>query len=413
MEKLNMSIREAERLGIMRQVDKKALTLQRASEELGISLRQAKRVRKRYKSEGEKGLVSKRRGMPSSNKTPVEIREGVIDLLATKYQGFGPTLAAEKLHEREGIKLSAETIRKWMSVDGLRKPKRRKEKRLYQRRMRRERFGELLQGDGSPHDWFEGRSEKCTLIQFVDDATSKVTAARFVLSETTDGYLDLLEEHLTRYGRPMGIYVDKHSVFRVNHKEVKNGTVLTHFGKVSKNLEIELICANSPQAKGRVERKNAVMQDRLTKEMRLRGINNLERANEYLPEFLEELNHRFGREASNEENAHRAMRKQDDLKRIFARTDTRKLSKELTFQYEGILYMIETKTPNRLKHATVEVIIKKGEAIEIEYEGKKLKYTKWSERPYEGTKILGAKEIELKSWADKTPKKTGLHHPWK
>lgn len=209
------------------------------------------------------------------------------------------------------------------------------------------------------------------------------------------------------------MYVDKHSVFKVNREEVKSGTGLTHFGKVTKDLGIELICANSPQAKGRVERKNGVMQDRLTKEMRLRGINNREQGNEYLPQFLEELNSRFGIEASNPENAHRAMREQDDLSRIFARKDKRKLSKELTFQFGGILYMVETKNPNRLRHATVEVIRKKGQSIEVEYQGAKLKYKNWAEMPYERTRVLDAKEIEVGSWMAKKSTRPAAHHPWR
>ncbi len=145
---------------------------------------------------------------------------------------------------------------------------------------------------------FEGRSEKCVLIQFVDDATSKTTAARFVKTETTNGYLDLLRNHLGKYGRSLGLYVDKHSVFRVNREEIKTGVGITHFGQVVKDLGIDLICANSPQAKERVERKNGVFQDRLIKEMRLRGINAIEEGNRFLPEFLGIINEKFGREAA-------------------------------------------------------------------------------------------------------------------
>jgi transposase len=195
-EKLQMSIKEAERLGIMRQIDKKALTIKGASEELALSPRQVKRIRKRYREKGEEGLISQKRGQASHRKIGDEVRRQVIGLMKTNYLNFGPTLAAEKLKEREKIQLSAETVRKWLIEEGLWKAKRRKEARAYQRRARRSRFGELLQGDGSPHDWFEGRSDKCTLLLFVDDATSNTTAAQFVPSETTEGYLGLLKEHL-------------------------------------------------------------------------------------------------------------------------------------------------------------------------------------------------------------------------
>ena len=288
--------------------------------------------------------------------------------------------------------------------------KRKKEKKVYQRRKRRSRFGELIQGDGSPDDWFEGRGEKCTLLQFVDDATSQTTAAHFVKAETTEGYLELLKKHLEKYGRPLGLYVDKHSVFRVNRKELEKGVGITHFGKVVKELGIELICAHSPQAKGRVERKNGVYQDWLIKEMRLRGISSIEEANKYLPEFLREMNKKFGKEPEEKGDAHRELRKRDDLNKIFARKEKRVVSKNLTVQYQGVLYMIETMTPNRMRHAKVEVIEKEG-GVEIEYQGKKLKYRKWSETVYEKPNVLNHKEIE--SWEIKRSPKPKRHHPWR
>lgn len=244
--------------------------------------------------------------------------------------------------------------------------------------------------------------------KFVDDATSKTTTALFVPTETTEGYLELLKNHLEKYGRPEGLYVDKHTVFRVNKEELKKGVGITHFGQVVKELGIELICANSPQAKGRVERKNGVFQDRLIKEMRLRGINTIEEANNYLPRFLEEINHRFGKEPASPEDAHRALRPQDNLKRLFARKDQRKLSKDLTFQHHGTLYLIETKTPNRMRHA--EVLWKEGEPIEVEYQGTKLNYKKWDEKIYEQPPIVDSKSI---TWANRRNIKPGRRHPWR
>ena len=412
-EEVKMSIKEAERLGIMREIDKKNLTIRKASEELGISMRQAKRIRKRYLQEGEQGLISKKRGKKSNRKISDKVRQNIMGLLRTTYVHFGPTLASEKLKERDGIKISDETLRTWLIEESLWKPRKRKEGRVYQRRTRRSRFGELLQGDGSPHDWFEGRSHKCALVQFVDDATGSITVARFVPTETTEAYLHLLKEHLERYGRPMELYVDKHAIFRVNREELKKGTGITHFGRVVKDLDIGLICANSPQAKGRVERKNGLLQDRLIKEMRLKGINTIEEGNAFLPEFLEEMNKRFRKEPADPEDAHRSLRKQDDLERMFFQRATRKLSKELSFQYEGVLYLVETKTPNRLRHATVEVWHAKEKAIEVRYGGKKLPYKKWSETVYERPKVIDCKELELSKSCNITRKKPGKHHPWR
>ena len=411
-ENVQMSIKEAERLGVMKRVDKKILTIRKASEELEISERQTKRIRKRYLKYGAKGLISLKRGRESNRKLPEKIRNKAIDLLKTKYADFGPTLASEKLRERNKIEISAETVRKWLIEEGFWKPKRKKEQRVYQRRTRRSRFGELIQGDGSPHDWFEN-GEKCTLLQFVDDATSQTTVARFAPSETTDNYLALLKEHLEKYGRPLGLYVDKHSVFRVNREELKKGTGITHFGRVVKDLDIELICANSPQAKGRVERKNGVFQDRLVKEMRLAGIKTIEEANAFLPQFLEDINNRFGQEAANPENAHRPLRSEEDLSKIFARKDTRKLSKDLTFQHQGILYMIQTKSPNRLRHATVEILSRKGESVEVQYNGIRLEYKKWAETAYEQPKIVDHKEIAISQWLPRKTIKPGKYHPWR
>jgi hypothetical protein len=414
-EKVRMSIKEAERLGVMKRLVKKDLTLRRASEQLGISLKQTRRVRRRYLEEGPQGLISRKRGQPSGNKISEKIRSRAMKIVETKYPDFGPTLAAEKLRERDKVIISVESLRKWMIEGGIWKAKKKKEGRVYQRRERRSCFGEMLQGDGSPHDWFEGRRGKCTLVQFVDDATSQTTAARFVPSETTESYLEILREHLERYGRPLSLYVDKHRIFRIGKEEVKNGTGTTHFGRVLKELDIELICANSPQAKGRVERKNGVFQDRLIKEMRLEEIDTIDEANEFLPRYLERHNKQFGKEAARGENGHRPLRKQDDLGRIFARKDKRRLSKDLTFQHHGMLYMIETKSPNRLKHAYVNILWREKRLIEVEHNGVKLSYKKWSERIDERPMVLDTKEIEAQGglWTNRKSTKPRKSHPWR
>lgn len=410
---LQMSIREADRLSVMRRIDKTNLTIRKASEELGVSLRQAKRIRKRYLMTGAAGLISRKRGKPSHRKVPEETRKQVLNLLTTTYQGFGPTLASEKLKERNDIYLSAETLRKLMIAAEIYKPKRRKAQKVYQRRPRRSRFGELLQGDGSPHAWFDDRGKKCALVQFVDDATGQTTVAKFIPAETSEGYLAILKEHLQKYGRPLALYVDKHSIFRVTREEFKKGTGITHVGKALKELGIELICAHSPQAKGRVERRNGVLQDRLIKEMRLQGICTMEEGNKFLPEFLRGFNKRFGVEAANPEDAHRPLRKQDDLKRLFSWKEKRTLSKDLTFQYKGTLYMVETKSPNRLRGAAVEVLWRKGEEIEVEYNGIKLSFKKWAETVYEQPAICDSKAIAAMGWANKKITRPAKHHPWR
>lgn len=406
-----MSIKEADRLGIMRQIDKKILSLRKASEEFGVSVRQAKRIRKRYLAEGERGLISRHRGKISPNRIEPKLKEAVIKILSKEeYNEFGPTFMKEKLRQRHGYYLSDETLRKWMIEAGLWVAKKEKPRRIYQRRVRRARFGELLQGDGSRHAWFEDRGEECTLVIFVDDATSQLTVGRFVEAETTEAYLGILGEHLKKYGRPLGLYVDKHSIFRVT-REVESKETQTHFGRVLKELDIELICAHSPQAKGRVERANGTLQDRLIKEMRLRKIRTIEEANEYLPQFIEEYNMKFGKEARSGEDAHRPMRENDDLERIFARKATRKLSKNLSFQYEGNFYQIEPITKNRHRAMYVDILERPGKPVLIQHGGQEVSYMRWESQEHK-PKILDSKELEA-YWPTKERRKPGKHHPWK
>ena len=408
-----MSVKEADRLSVMRQVDKKILNIRRASEELGVSVRQAKRIRKRYLIEGEKGLISRHRGKISSNRIELKLKNEVVKILKREeYIDFGPTLVREKLRQRHGYYLSDETLRKWMIEEGLWQAKKQKERKVYQRRVRRSRFGELLQGDGSRHDWFEDRGEECTLVIFVDDSTSRLTAGKFVPAETTEAYQDILEEHLSKYGRPLGLYVDKHAIFRVSRENRNAKEAETHFGRVLRELDIELICAHSPQAKGRVERANGVLQDRLIKEMRLRGISTIVEANQYLPLFIEEYNWKFGKEPRESEDAHRPLRAGDDLQRLFARRAVRKLSKSLSFHYEGIEYQLEPNLPNRMKSNYVTILERIGKPILVESGGRECPYSKWGERVHGKPTVLDSKELEA-HWPTRSFKRPGKHHPWR
>lgn len=412
MEKMTMSIKEANRLSVMRQVDKKILSMKKASEEMGVSLRQAKRIRHRYLRHGEMGLMSKHRGKISPNRIDPKLKGEVLRILhREEYIGFGPTLAKEKLQQRHGTYLSDETLRKWMIEDGLWEAKKQRKRKVYQRRLRRSRFGEMLQGDGSRHAWFEDRGEICTLVLFIDDATGCLTAGSFVPAETTEAYQSILEEHLMHYGRPLALYVDKHSIFRTCRETLKAAD--THFGRVLRDLEIELICAHSPQAKGRIERANSTLQDRLIKEMRLLKISTIEEANRYLPTFFREFNQKFGKAPRSAEDAHRPLRKSDDLERIFARRSSRIVSKNLSFQYDGVFYQIKTNFSNRFRHATVNIIERPGKPILIEAGGKEYPYTKWEkEARHEKPKILDSKALEA-YWPTRIYKKPGKHHPWR
>ena len=396
-----MTIKEAERLSIMKQITSKKLKQREGSELLGLSLRQTQRLIRTYKDEGAKGLVSKKRGKPNARKMPLEKRIKIEAIIREKYPDFGPLLASEKLREKEKIHVSRETVRKIMIDEGLWTPKKKKEKKVHQRRARRMREGELVQADGSYHDWFEGRAPKCCLILFVDDATSKILYGKFCTWESKENYFLSLEGYLKQHGKPQELYVDKHSVFKVTREELKKGEGVTAFHKALKILGIDLICANSPQAKGRIERKNGVLQDRLIKEMRLKGITNIEEANHYLEEFIKEHNKQFGKTPADPRNGHRPLKATENLQKILSTQEQRTISKNLTIQYNNQIYQLETKTPNRLRYKKVTTIERPGKDLIIEYQGKEVPYTLWEEHKYLGPKIIDDKQLEAR-WARKS-----------
>ena len=284
-------MREVDRVGVIREVLGRRLRQGEASERLGICVRQVKRLVRRYREEGARGLRSRRRGRRASNGIAPELRREILGVVRERYEDFAPTLAWEKLTEVHGYEVSVETLRKWMVAEGLWRSKKRPGARVHQSRPRRPALGELVQIDGSPHAWFEDRGRRCTLIVFIDDATSRLMALRFAEAETTEAYMKTLRGYLDQHGRPVAIYSDKHSIFRVNQKDREGD--LTQFTRVLKTLDIQPIHANTPQAKGRVERANQTLQDRLVKELRLRGIDDIESANAFLPEFITDYNQRF------------------------------------------------------------------------------------------------------------------------
>ncbi len=288
---------------------------------------------------------------PSNNHLPEKTINKARRLLRARYYDFGPTLAAEKL-AIEGVALSVETVRQLLIREGLWKARRVRRVVIHQLRERRARLGELVQIDGSPHAWFEGRAPKCTLLVFVDDATSRLMYLQFVDAETTFNYFAAVRSYLTQFGKPLAFYSDKFGVFRVNMPNPLSGTGLTQFGRALKELDIELICAHSPQAKGRVERANQTLQDRLTKELRLRGICSLAQANAYLPEFITAYNARFAVAPRSTESAHRSLGKGEDLDRILTLCERRTLSKNLTLSYNNVIYQIKTPPTPCARHTS-------------------------------------------------------------
>ncbi len=296
-----MSMSERVRLEAFGRVKRGELTVVAAAELTGLSLRQARRVWKRFKTAGDIGLVHGLRGRAGNRRLSAELRDRVVKRHQERYADFGPTLACEKLAE-EGLVLSPNTLSGLLKERGLWQRQRRRDKHR-KRRERRACLGSMVQMDGSHHDWFEGRSGKCVLMVMIDDATNQ-TYARLYPAETTEGAFDVFGRWVRRQGVPRSLYVDRHSIYRDEGHPDRP----TQFGRAMKELSVELIQAHSPQAKGRVERRNRVFQDRLVKELRLRRINSMDQANLFLEDvFLKELNNRYAVKASREQDLHRAV----------------------------------------------------------------------------------------------------------
>lgn len=376
---------------VILQTEEEGLKQVRAAELLGISDRHFRRLLKAYKIKGLEGLVSKKIGRPSNNHVKKDVRTKVVERLKGKYKNCGPTFVWGKL-KKENIDLSKETIRKIMIEEDLWESKQRKRVKLYQRRNRREHQGELVQMDGSPHAWFEERGPKCCLLGFIDDATSKVKHLKFVESESTVSYMVALKEYMMKHGKPQSFYSDRFTVFRVNNDKCgyrKDG--LTQVGRALKELDVELICANSPQAKGRIERLFGTLQDRLVKEMRLKKIDDIEGGNKYLEEYIEEHNGLFSVEANGREDMHRPVR-EETLEKVLCYKEERKLTKNLEISYEGrILQVVAEDASYRMIGAKVIVREDLKGKIEIEYEGKQLGYKELLVRDHQG-RVVNRKE---------------------
>ena len=339
-----MSAKERDRLAVLRRVVACELTQVRAGELLGLSVRQVKRLAAAFRRRGDRGLVSGKRGKPSNNRLDGSVVARIEAALRERYPDFGATFAAEKLSQHEGLSVSKETVRRIQTLLGLHIPRERRKKRVFQQRERRPRFGELIQIDGSVHDWLEGRGPKMTLIVFIDDATGRLTSMRFAPSETTRAYRHALQAHILAHGVPLALYSDRHGIFRVNAKDANSGDGLTEFGRVTGRLGIEQICAWTPQAKGRVERANKTLQDRLIKDMRLAGISDMSAAQAFLAGFMARHNAQFAVVPRVDEDAHKPWTSPvEALDSALALHEPRTLSKALTFSAGGAVHCIKTR----------------------------------------------------------------------
>lgn len=370
-----MSEREVHRIEVLSGVVAGRMSTSEAAAVLCLSDRQVQRLLKTFREDGAVALRHKARGRPSNNRSLEGLRDLTLAIVRERYADFGPTLAAEKLAERDGVKISRETLRKWMVEDGLWLS--RSQRRVFHRpRLRRECYGELIQIDGSDHRWFEERDAPCTLIVAVDDATSAIQEMRFVPSESTFAYFEMLAGYLRCHGKPVAFYSDKHSVFRVAKADAKTGHQSTQFGRALLELNIEILCANSSQAKGRVERKNRTLQDRLVKEMRLDGVTGMKEGNEWLPGYILRHNRQFARSPARPDNLHRAVTESPDrLADILCWRDERYVGQQLTFSYERKRIMLEeTEVSRSLVGKYVDTYAWPDGRFEVRWKGFSLPY---------------------------------------
>lgn len=378
-----MSSDERKRMMVLGGVKEDKMSLTQAAELMGVCYRQAKRVWSRFKEKGDAGLVHRSRGRSSSRGKPAKLRKAVLKQYAKRYPDFGPTLAAEKLQE-DGYQVDHETLRRWLKKEGLwttgrkRKPHR-------SRRERRECFGQMVQLDGSHHDWFEGRRGKAVLMVMIDDATNLVVA-RFFEGETTEASYGVFEAWVEDHGVPGSLYVDRDSIYRCERtptveEQIAGIEPATQFGRVMAQMGVEVIMAHSPQAKGRVERCNGLLQDRLVKELRLAGISDLESANEFLAKkFLPQLNRKFTLEARSSVDAHRS--NTWNLKEALNWEEERIVGNDWTVSWEGRWFQILAEEEHlALARRKVTVRRLRSGALKLIYKGKNLRYRELDQKP--------------------------------
>lgn len=397
---IEMSQRELKRLHVIHNVLERELKQAEAAEILSLSDRQIRRLIKHVREEGDRGVINKSRGNPSNRSLPKKIKDHAIELYRKKYEGFGPTLAAEKLLEIEGLRVNDETLRRWLTGSGDWE-RARKSRKHRQWRPRKPCFGEMVQIDGSHHDWFEGRGPECVLMGYIDDATGKVFA-RFYDYEGTIPALDSFKRYSKKYGIPSCVYLDKHTTYKSPGKKtlIYDEELLSQFQRAMKELEVKVKHAHSPQAKGRVERLFRTFQDRVVKEMRLKGIKTIEEANSFLTGYLPIYNRKFMVKPNEKADLHRPVPKELNLDSILCIKRERVLRNDLTIAYEGKLYQITESTKAE------KVIVEKriNGAMLITYNGSALKFREITERP-EKIKKPSIRKIRI-------PQKPRTDHPW-
>ena len=406
-DRVTMSQRELRRLHFVKNAIGKVITQAEAAEAIEISERQVRRIVRKVREEGEIGIVHGSRGRPSNHATSSKMKTKILDLFKKQYPDFGPTLASEKLLERDRLAVSDETLRLWLLEAKI--PYKQRKKRPHREwRERKARLGEMVQTDGSHHDWFEGRGPKCVLMGYIDDATGRPWG-RFESYEGTLPAMRSLKGYIKRYGIPAALYLDKHMTYRSPKQqtiedELAGKRAMSQFQRVAEELGINVIHANSPQAKGRVERLFRTFQDRLIKEMRLENICGIEEGNRFLARYLPVYYRRFGVVPSAEGDMHRAMSDGMDLNRVLCIKTERALRNDFTVAHEGKLYQVL----DNIQSKKVLVEERMDETMVIRHREQKLRFKpilvrapKLASKPRDY--LFSAQKINVPSFA----------HPWR
>jgi len=415
---ITMSTKEAERITVMDNLLVKRIKQKHAASQLRISIRQVRRIMKRYKKEGKGGLIHKSRGMTSNRSLPDKKKEETVSLIRKYYPDFGPTFACEKLKEIHGISLSDETVRKIMIGENLWTERKRKIENIHPYRDRRSCIGELIQLDGSPHAWFESRGNPCTLIAFIDDATSRIMDGMFVDYEGTWTLFEATEHYLKIHGKPLAFYVDKHSTFKINRQalieeDLKDKQAQSQFTRAMDNIGIEVIFANSPQAKGRIERLFETLQDRLVKEMRLKSISSKEEGTKYFREiYIPIHNSKFAVAPREKANLHRSLLPSDNLSKIMTIQSKRIASKNLVVQYKNTKYQL---MPNNgykytLRNAPITVIEDRTGILTFNYKDIVVPYQIAIKEIHEDRIV---QVVSSKEFVEKRVCIPPIDHPWR
>lgn len=404
-DRVTMSATELRRVHVLHQVRDKRITQAAAGTMLGLTDRQVRRLLRRMEQAGDQGLVHRGRGKPSNRRLAAPVKAKVLRLYATRYGDFGPTLAAEKLAERDGITLSAETLRGWLLTEGVTHFRRRpRPHRAW--RARKAHVGELIQVDGSHHAWFEGRGAACVLMAYIDDASSRVFA-RFYTYEGTRPAMESFRRYVRRYGLPLALYADKHTTYQspaepTVDEQLAGTTPQSQFGRALSELGVELIAAHSPQAKGRVERLFKTFQDRVIKEMRLAEVSTLEAANEFLDGYLPIYNRRFAVQPAQTADLHRPRPASRDLDRSLCIKTPRGLRRDWTVAYHGHLYQVQT----NVRATRVLVEERMNGTLRITHQGRALAFHAITSRP---VKVVEAKTVR----SPRRPVTPRPDHPWR